>query len=149
VWKNFLTQLVREPTRQGAPLDMLLANGGLECDVVVGGHLGHRDHEIIRVFNSWRSKEGGSAELPPWTSAGQTLGCLGTWCTRVAWEAVLRGLGRLDIVQEGNRKGTRAGHSSVLKERLAGKKVGQAEQRALAGILEREFMTFGRRDRQL
>ena len=42
------------------PLDLLFVNGeGLVGDVMVGGHLGHSDHEMIRVFDSWRSKEGG------------------------------------------------------------------------------------------
>lgn len=36
-------------------MDLLFANR--EGLGVAGGHLEHRDHEII-VFNSWRSKEG-------------------------------------------------------------------------------------------
>ncbi|KAK4824398.1 hypothetical protein QYF61_014058 [Mycteria americana] len=45
---NFLTQLVREPTREGAPLDLLLVNReGLVGDVMVGGHLGCSDHNMI------------------------------------------------------------------------------------------------------
>ena len=45
---NFLTQLVSDPTREGAPLDLLFVNReGLVGDVVVGGHLGHSSHEII------------------------------------------------------------------------------------------------------
>ena len=60
VEENFLTQLVREPTMEGAPLDLLFVNReGLVGDVMVGGCLGHNDHEMIRVFDSWRSKEGG------------------------------------------------------------------------------------------
>ena len=56
---NFLTQLVSEPTRKGVPLDLLFVNGeGLVGDMMVGGHLGHSDHEMI-VFSSQRSKEGG------------------------------------------------------------------------------------------
>ena len=56
---NFLTQLVSEPTREGAPLDLLFMNReGLVGDVMVGGRLGHSDHEMIRVLDSWRSKEG-------------------------------------------------------------------------------------------
>ena len=54
---NFLTQLVSEPTREGTPLDLLFVNReGLVGDVMVGGHLGHRNE---RVFDSHRSKEGG------------------------------------------------------------------------------------------
>jgi len=59
VKNNFLTQLVNEPIREGLPLDLLFANcEGVMVNVVVGGHFGHNDHEII-VFDSWRSKEGG------------------------------------------------------------------------------------------
>jgi len=45
---NLLTQLVREPTREGALLDLLFMNReGLVGDVMVGGHLGHSDHKMI------------------------------------------------------------------------------------------------------
>ena len=37
VGDNFLTQLVSEPTREGALLDLLFVNRGLVDDVVVGG----------------------------------------------------------------------------------------------------------------
>jgi len=51
---NFLTQLVSEPTRGGASLDLLFANRKrLVADVVIGGRLGLSDHEMIRVL-SWR-----------------------------------------------------------------------------------------------
>ncbi len=44
-----------EPTRGGASLDLLFTNReGLVGDVVVGGHLGLSDHEIIIVFSYWR-----------------------------------------------------------------------------------------------
>ncbi|PKU45802.1 rna-directed dna polymerase from mobile element jockey- hypothetical protein [Limosa lapponica baueri] len=46
---NFLTQLVGEPTRGGASLDLLFTNReGLEGDVVVGGSLGLSDHEMVK-----------------------------------------------------------------------------------------------------
>ncbi|PKU40950.1 hypothetical protein llap_8736 [Limosa lapponica baueri] len=44
---NFLTQLVREPTREGALLELLFVNReGLVGDVMVGGHLAHRDQKM-------------------------------------------------------------------------------------------------------
>jgi len=47
VEENFLTQLVSEPTRGGASLDLLFTNReGLVGDVVVGGCLGLSDHEM-------------------------------------------------------------------------------------------------------
>lgn len=56
---NFLTQLMSEPTRDGALLyNLLVHKEGLEGDVKAGGCLGHSDHKMI-VFNSWKSKEGG------------------------------------------------------------------------------------------
>jgi len=45
---NILMQLVSDPTRGGASLDLLFTNReGLVGDVVVGGHLGLIDHEIV------------------------------------------------------------------------------------------------------
>jgi len=44
---NFLTQLVSESTRRGAPLALLFTNTqGLVGDMMVGVDLGHSDHEI-------------------------------------------------------------------------------------------------------
>ena len=45
---SFLTQLVSEPTRGGAPLDLLFTNReGLVGDVVVRSCLGQSDHEMV------------------------------------------------------------------------------------------------------
>ncbi|KAJ7416726.1 hypothetical protein WISP_69169 [Willisornis vidua] len=45
---SFLSRLLREATRGGAALDLLFRNReGLLRDVVVRGHLGQSDHEII------------------------------------------------------------------------------------------------------
>ena len=44
---NFLTQLVREPTRGSNILDLLFDNReGLVGDVKVGGHVGQSDHKM-------------------------------------------------------------------------------------------------------
>ncbi|KAK4832789.1 hypothetical protein QYF61_025657 [Mycteria americana] len=99
VGDNFLTQLVSEPTREGAPLDLLFVK-----DLwVVGGHLGHSDHEMIDFSIPGESPLGGSPE-------------------------VQRHPGRLDILQEGNLKGAGAGHPHVLKDEPAGKTTSLAEQ---------------------
>ena len=153
VWKiNLLTQLVNEPTQEGTPLDLLFANRGLVGDVTVGGHLGHSNHKTI-VFYSWRSKESSQQNC----YLGLLEGRL--WPVKEpGWQSPLGGSpegqrspGRLDILQEGNLKGTGAGHPHVLKDEPAGKKTSLAEQRALAGTQgkKKEFMTFGRRARQL
>jgi len=75
---NFLTQLVREPTRGGALPDVLFTNREeLVRDVVVGGRLGLRNHEMIRVLSSWRSKEGGQQNYQ--NGLLETLACSGHW----------------------------------------------------------------------
>ena len=52
VGDNFLTQLVSEPIREGALLDLLfVSREGLVDDVAVGGQLGHNDHEIRVLYS--------------------------------------------------------------------------------------------------
>lgn len=66
---NFLTQLIREPTREGAPLDLFFANTeGLVDDVMVGGRLGQRNHEIIKfsVIGELRKCTSRTATLEFW-----------------------------------------------------------------------------------
>lgn len=49
---TFLTQLMREPTREAFPQDLLFVNRErLVRDVVAGGSLGQSDHRMI-IFNS-------------------------------------------------------------------------------------------------
>ena len=50
---NLLIQLLKEPTRKGALLDLLLVNReGLLGEVAIGGRLGHSDHEVVE-FKIW------------------------------------------------------------------------------------------------
>ena len=45
---NFLMQMIREPMRGAAPLDLLFTNReGLVGDVEVGGCLGQSDHDMV------------------------------------------------------------------------------------------------------
>lgn len=39
-------------------LDLLFVNRELVGDVMAGGHLGHTNHNMVRVLDSQRSKEG-------------------------------------------------------------------------------------------
>jgi len=58
---NFLMQLVSEPARGGASLDLLFTNReGLVGDVVVGGRLWLSDHEIIEFSVRGEVKRGAS-----------------------------------------------------------------------------------------
>lgn len=67
---------MREPTREGGPLDQLFPNiEALVGDVVVRGCILHSSHEMT-VFNPGRVMKR-SAEIPLWTSRGKTSPCLG------------------------------------------------------------------------
>ncbi|GAB0209002.1 hypothetical protein GRJ2_003365900 [Grus japonensis] len=129
---NFLTQLVSEPTREGAPLDLLFVNReGLMGDVMVGGYLGHSDHKMTEfsVLREIRRRVSKTATLDFQRADFSLFRGL---VDRVPWEAVLKGKG------EGNLKGAGAGCPHVLKDEPAGKKTGLGEQRALAGTQEKK-----------
>lgn len=70
-------------------MDLFVNREGHMADVVIEGHLGHSDHDMMG-FDCERSKEGGK-ELLPWTSGGPTLACLG-----VLWE-LLKGQGVQEV----------------------------------------------------
>ncbi|GAB0185962.1 mitochondrial enolase superfamily member 1 [Grus japonensis] len=94
---NFLTQLVSESISEGALLDLLFTNReGLVSDVMVGGHLGHSDHEMIEVLILREVRRGVSrtATLDIWRA---DFGLFRRLVDRGPWEAVLKGKG----VQEG------------------------------------------------
>ncbi|KAK4832424.1 hypothetical protein QYF61_023103 [Mycteria americana] len=94
---NFLTQLVREPTREGAPLDLLFTNRErLVSRVMVGGHLGQSDHEMIEFLIHGEAARGVSKTATlDFRRADFSL--FRTLVDRVPWEAALMGKG----VQEG------------------------------------------------
>ncbi|PKU47386.1 adaptin ear-binding coat-associated protein 1 [Limosa lapponica baueri] len=90
---NFLTQLVREPTREGALLDLLLVNReGLAEDVTVGGCLGHRDHETIE-FSILREARRGASRTATMDFWRADFGLFRNLLDRVPWAAVLKDKG--------------------------------------------------------
>ncbi|KAK4810736.1 hypothetical protein QYF61_007710 [Mycteria americana] len=94
---NFLTQLVSEPTREGAPLDLLFTNReGLVSDVVVGGCLGQSDHEMIEFLIRGEAARGVS-KTATLDFRRADFGLFRRLVERVPWEAALMGKG----VQEG------------------------------------------------
>ncbi|PKU48935.1 adaptin ear-binding coat-associated protein 1 [Limosa lapponica baueri] len=96
---NFLTQLVREPTREGALLDLLFVNReGLVGDVMVGGCLGYSDHEMIE-FLILREARRGVSRTAIMCFRSADFGLFKSLLDRVPWEAALKGKG----VQEGWR----------------------------------------------
>ena len=97
VEENFLTQLVSKPTREGAPLDLLFANReGLVGDVMVGGRLGHSDHEMTEFLILGEVRRGVSRTATLDFRRADS-GLFRGLVDRVPWEAVLKGKG----VQEG------------------------------------------------
>ncbi|KAK4824103.1 hypothetical protein QYF61_010623 [Mycteria americana] len=94
---NFLTQLVSEPTREGAPLDLLFTNReGLVSHVMVGGHLGQSDHKMIEFLIRGEAVRGVS-KTATLDFRRADFGLLRRLVERVPWEAALMGKG----VQEG------------------------------------------------
>ncbi|KAK4829261.1 hypothetical protein QYF61_002653 [Mycteria americana] len=94
---NFLTQLVREPTREGAPLDLLFTNReGLVSHVMVGGRLGQSDHKMIEfLIRGEAAREVSKTATLDFQRAD--FGLFRRLVERVPWEAALMDKG----VQEG------------------------------------------------
>ena len=66
VGDNFLTQLVKEPTRGSKILDLLFVNReGLVGDVKVGGRLRHSDHKMLDFSVLVESQRGVSRKPKP------------------------------------------------------------------------------------
>ncbi|KAK4823954.1 LOW QUALITY PROTEIN: hypothetical protein QYF61_008340 [Mycteria americana] len=94
---NFLTQLVSEPTREGAPLDLLFTNReGLVSHVMVGGCLGQSDHEMIEFLIRGEAAMGVS-KTATLDFHRADFGLFRRLVDRVPWQAALMGKG----VQEG------------------------------------------------
>ncbi|KAK4823326.1 hypothetical protein QYF61_000928 [Mycteria americana] len=94
---NFLTQLVSEPTREGAPLDLLFTKReGLVSDVMAGGCLGQSDHEMIEFLIRGEVRRGVS-RTATLDFRRADFGLFRRLVDRVPWDTVLKGKG----VQEG------------------------------------------------
>ena len=90
---SFLTQLVSEPTRGGALLDLLFTNReGLVGDVVVGSWLGQGDHEMLE-FSILGEVRRGISKTTVLDSQRADLELFRTLVGRVPREAVLKGRG--------------------------------------------------------
>jgi len=88
---NFLTQLVSEPTRGGALLDLLFTNReGLLGDVVAGGRLGLSDHEMTEFSVRGEVKRGAS-KTATMDFRRADFGLFRMLVERVPWERVLKG----------------------------------------------------------
>ena len=75
---NFLVQVLKEPTRKGALLDLLFVKSkGLVGKVVTGGCLGHSDHKVAefqtvsdREKNCQQNFDPGYGESRLWAAEG-------------------------------------------------------------------------------
>ncbi|XP_071881468.1 uncharacterized protein [Anas platyrhynchos] len=90
---SFLTQLISEPTRGGALLDLLFTNReGLVEDVIVGNSLGQSDHEMVE-FTILGGARKGTSKTTVLDFRRADFGLLRTLVGGVPWEAVLKGRG--------------------------------------------------------
>ncbi|PKU41684.1 rna-directed dna polymerase from mobile element hypothetical protein [Limosa lapponica baueri] len=90
---NFLTQLVNEPTRESALLDLLLVNReGLVGNVEVGGCLGQSDNEIIE-FSILAEARQGARRTATLDFRKADFGLFRSMVESVPWETVLKGIG--------------------------------------------------------
>ena len=93
VGDNFLTQLVREPTRGSNILDLLFVNReGLVGDVKVGGRLGQSDHEMLD-FSILVEPRKGASRTATLDFRRADFNLFRTMVERVPWEEVLEEIG--------------------------------------------------------
>ncbi|XP_053905560.1 uncharacterized protein LOC128849191 [Cuculus canorus] len=90
---NSLAQLVSEPTREGAFLDLLFVNReGLVGDLTVGGCLGLSDHEMIG-FSVLGGIKKGVSKTVTLNFQRADFGLFRRLISKVLWETVLQGKG--------------------------------------------------------
>lgn len=98
-----MKQVVSEPTMKDVPLDLMFGNWEeLVCDVMVGGCLGHREHEMMEylVFSEVSIEISKTATLD-FQRADFAL--FREQVNGVPWKVVLKGKGasgRLDLLQD-------------------------------------------------
>ena len=90
---SFLTQLVQEPTRGGALLDLLFANReGLVGDVKAGDFLGQCDHEIVE-FSTLGDVRRVTSKTAILNFQRADFDLFRMPVARVPWESLLKGKG--------------------------------------------------------
>lgn len=89
-----MSQVLSEPTRKDALLDLVFVNReGLTGDVLVGGYPGHSGHEMVefKIFGVIRRKDSRAATLDFRKANFKVFGKL---FNRVPCESGFEGLGR-------------------------------------------------------
>ena len=93
---NFLMQMIREPTRGAAPLDLLFTNReGLVGDVEVGGCLGQSDHDMVE-FSILGGVRRGNSKTATLSALRKSFELFRRLVGRVLWGSVLESKGVQD-----------------------------------------------------
>ncbi|GAB0208696.1 mitochondrial enolase superfamily member 1 [Grus japonensis] len=93
---NFLLQVIEEPTRRGAMLDLLLTNKeGLVGDVKLKGSLGCSDHEMVE-FRILRTARRAHSKLATLDFRRADFGLFRDLLGRIPWDKALEGRGAQD-----------------------------------------------------
>ncbi|GAB0202598.1 mitochondrial enolase superfamily member 1 [Grus japonensis] len=96
VHDNFLLQVIEEPTRRGAMLDLILTNKeGLIGDVKLKGSLGCSDHEMVE-FRILRAARRACSKLTTLDFRRADFGLFRDLLGRVPWDKALEGRGAQD-----------------------------------------------------
>ncbi|GAB0207049.1 ubiquitin-associated protein 1 [Grus japonensis] len=128
---NFLVQLLKEPTRKGALLDLLLVNReGLVGEVAIGGCLGHSDHEVVefKIFGDRRKTATKTSTLDMGRADFRLLREL---VSQIPWETALEGIGVhqcWSLLKGPPPKSSGTGDSKMPQVKQVGQKAGLAEQ---------------------
>ncbi|GAB0203984.1 mitochondrial enolase superfamily member 1 [Grus japonensis] len=93
---NFLLQVIEEPTRRGAMLDLVLTNKeGLVGDIKLKGSLGCRDHEMVE-FRILRAARRVRSKLSTLDFRRADFGLFRDLLGRIPWDKTLEGRGAQD-----------------------------------------------------
>ncbi|GAB0205871.1 hypothetical protein GRJ2_003052700 [Grus japonensis] len=93
---NFLLQVIEEPTRRGAMLDLILTNKkGLVGDVKLKGSLGCSDHETVE-FRILRAARRACSKLTTLAFSRADFGLFRDLLGRIPWDKALEGRGAQD-----------------------------------------------------
>ncbi|GAB0176447.1 mitochondrial enolase superfamily member 1 [Grus japonensis] len=93
---NFLLQVIEEPTRRGAMLDLILTNKeGLVGDVKLKGSLGYSDHELVE-FRIPRAARRARSKLTTLDLRRADFGLFRDLLGRIPWDKALEGRGAQD-----------------------------------------------------